>query len=424
MSQEPFISVVIPTRNRAHLVRHAIQSVLWQDFDDYELIVSDNCSADNTAEAVREAAGARARYVRPDRVLSMPDHWEFALDQARGRYVAYLCDDDVWVPGALARVAEVLESARADLAVIYSGVYNAPNWLDPERQNQLYLAPYTGGVQEYASDETIRRIYSECRVVYEAPRMLNSFCRREMLGRVRAEAGRVFLLCPDYSFAAMALTGTPSWLYVDSPLHLQGVFPEGIGSTQSFNRGEPSLEFAREFKVEEERLLRHVPLKSLLVSNMITETLLLSKGRLPALAACEVDWANYFLSCRDDIETLGGNGVDTTADREEFERVLAGQPAELRERVARGERGVVQPQPVGAGTQGAVRAAARRLINSSPLLANLESRVRRRGGEAGAAAPPRPLLVSGSEAGFEDILGCARLLPELARRENGTAAHG
>jgi glycosyltransferase involved in cell wall biosynthesis len=406
MSKEPFISVVIPTRNRGHLVRDAIWSVLWQDFDDYELIVSDNCSADGTAEAVREAGGARARYVRPESVLSMPDHWEFALEHARGRYVTYLCDDDVWVPGALARVAEVLESARADLVAIYSGIYNAPNWLDTERQNMLYLAPYTGGVLEYPSGETIRRLYSECRVINEAPRMLNSFCRRETLGRVRAEAGRVFLLCPDYSFAALALARTPSWLYLDEPLHLQGVFPEGIGSTQSFNRGEPSLEFAREFK--EERLLRHVPLKSLLVSNMITETLLLSKERLPALAGYEVDWANYFLSCRDDIATLGRNGVDTSADREDLERVLAGQPAAVRERVARGRVGPTPPR------RGAAKVAARRLISSSTLLTRLEAAVRR---PAQKRTPPRWLF--GGEVGFGDILECARLLPGLAGRENG-----
>jgi hypothetical protein len=135
-----------------------------------------------------------------------------------------------------------------------------------------------------------------------------------------------------------------------------------------------------------------------------------------------VDWANYFLSCRADIETLGGNGVDTTTDREEFERVLAGQPAGLREKVASGERHDLRPQPVSPGPRGAaVRAAARRLINSSPLLAKLESRVRR---PDGAPAPPRPLSISGHEAGFGDILECARLLPELAGRGNGTAAHG
>lgn len=406
-SKEPFISVVIPTRNRARLIRHAIQSVLWQDFNDYELIVSDNCSADGTAEAVREVAEGRARCVRPDRVLSMPDHWEFALDHARGRFVTYLCDDDVWVPGALARVAGVLESSPAELAVVLSGIYNAPDWLDAERQNQLYLPAHAGGVQECASGETLRLLYSECRVVHAAPRMLNSFCRRETLQRVRDVAGRLFLLCPDYSFAAMILTGTPSWLYLDEPLHLQGVFPEGIGATQSFNRGEPSLEFTREFR--EERLLEHVPLKSLLVSNMITETLLLSKERLPALALCEVDWANYFLSCRDDIKTLGSNNVDTAADCEDFERALASQPPGVRERVALGVR---DPAP-GRPQRGAVRNAARRLVNGSALLTSMEARLRRRGVKEVPA--PQSLSLFGSEAGFKNILECARLVPQLGR---------
>jgi glycosyltransferase involved in cell wall biosynthesis len=419
MSQEPFISVVIPTRNRGHLVGQAIQSVLWQDFDDYELIVSDNCSADGTAEAVREAGGGRALYVRPDRVLSMPDHWEFALDHARGRYVTYLCDDDVWVPGALARVVEVLTSTRANLAAIFSGVYNAPNWLDPERQNVLYLLPHTGGVRECASDETIRHLYSECRAFHEAPRMLNSFCRRETLRRARDAAGRIFLLAPDYSFAAMVLTQTPAWLYIDEPLHLQGVFPEGIGSTQFFNRGEPSLEFVREFK--EERLFKHLPLTSLHTTNFITESLLLAKGRLPALAGYEVDWANYFLSCRDDMARLEGNGVDMTADKKEWECALARQPAEVRDRVLRGERR--EPQPAGAAWRRGARAAARRLINGSPLLTSLESRVRRRGGGPQTPAPT-PLFIRGHEAGFGNMLECARLLPGLAGRGGATAAHG
>lgn len=424
MLQEPFISVIIPTRNRAHLLRHAIQSVLWQDFPDLEVVVSDNCSGDDTAQVVREVGGERVRYVRPDRVLSMPDHWEFALEQARGRFVTYLCDDDVWVPGALERVAQVLNLSGADLAAIYSGIYHAPNWLDPERRNMLLLAPYTGGVRECASRETLRRLYAECRVLYEAPRMLNSFCRRELLQRVRAEAGRIFLLCPDYSFAAMVLAQTPTWLYLDEPLHLQGVFPEGIGSTQSFNRGEPSLEFAREFK--EDKPLKHVPLKSLLVSNLITDTLLLSKERLPALAGYEVDWAQYFLSCRDDILTLERNGVDTSADKEELARVLARQPARVRERVARAGR-----DAAAATHAHPVRAAARRLINSSALLTNLESLVRRRGAEeraadygSGVPPSPHPLAISGSEAGFGSILECAQMLPELVLRQNATAAHG
>src|SRR4051794_25957446 len=288
MQQEPLFSVVIPTRNRAHLLRNALQSVLWQTFDDYELIVSDNCSVDNTAEVVREVAGNRARLVRPDRMLTMPDHWEFALNHARGRFVTYLCDDDAWAPQALARASEVLTLSGSQLVVLSAGHYYSPNWLDPTLRNVARFAPYTGEVREHRSHETIRQLYDTSGIVNEAPRMLNSFFNRETLLRVRAEAGKIFLLCPDYSFAAFAPTAVPTWIYVDELLLVMGVFPEGIGSTQIFNRGEAAREFVREFK--EERLLRRVPLKSSLVTNFVTETLIMCKENLPKLAGYELSW--------------------------------------------------------------------------------------------------------------------------------------
>ena len=87
MSTAPLVSVVIPTRNRGHRLPSALTTALSQTFDDYEIVVSDNFSADGTRDVVGERATECVRYVRTDRVLSMPDHWEFAFDQARGRPV-------------------------------------------------------------------------------------------------------------------------------------------------------------------------------------------------------------------------------------------------------------------------------------------------------------------------------------------------
>lgn len=425
LRNEPLFSVVIPTRNRAHLARHAIRSVLAQTFDDYELVVSDNCSEDGTAEAIREEAGGRARYVRPDRVLAMPDHWEFAVGQARGRFVTYLADDDALAPGALARVREVIDSAGATLVGLYSGIYYSPDWTVGSHRNTVMFLPHTGGVREIRSADTLRRLFGESRVVQEAPRMLNSFCPRETLERVRSLAGRIFMRCPDYSFSSMMLTQVPTWFYVDEPYHLQGVVPEGIGAAHVFNRGEAALEFHREF--DRDRPLSEVPLKTLVVSNMIADTLLYAKRHLPALSAYSLDWPQYFASCWGGLSEWESNGVDVSADREEFERVLAGQPADVRARA----RALIE----GTG-RGPVRSAVRRLIDRSPLLSGLESRVR--GGVAPAgqqddgggsrlssAAPAQGELVwlSGEEEGFADIVGCARLLPELAGREATSAAH-
>jgi len=398
----PFISVVIPTRNRGHLVQYALQSALNQAFDDYEIIVSDNCSQDNTASVVREIGAGRVRYVQPEQVLSMPDHWEFALDQARGRFIVYLCDDDAWAPGVLERVSSLLDESTSKLVVLNSGVYYGHNWLDHESRNVASFGPYTGEVREYDGSETIRRLYASCHIVYDAPRMLNSFCHRDTLMRVRNITGRIFLLCPDYSFPSFMLTEIPSWLYIDEPLHLQGVFAEGIGSASVFNRGEPLREFVREF--DDGKVLRRVPLQAPVVSNYIAETLLMCKEKLPAkLGGFELDWSQYFINCWADIIRHEANGVNVELDKQEFYAVVAGQPAIVRSTVGKVLAETARPL---------VKRSIRKLINSSSMLTNLESRVRQRSDRHKDA----PLTVTGAAAGFNNILECAQQLPALAQR--------
>ena len=401
--QVPFISIVIPTRNRGHLVQYALQSALNQKFDDYEIIVSDNCSQDQTASVVQEIGAGRVRYIKPGQVLAMPDHWEFALQQARGRFVVYLCDDDAWAPGVLERVSSLLDESASRLVVLNSGVYFGHNWLDPESRNVATFSPYTGEVRECDSDETLRRTYASCQTIFDAPRMLNSFCDRETLMRVRKTAGRIFMLCPDYSFLSLILTEIPSWLYIDEPLHLQGVFAEGIGSSSIFNRGEPLREFVREF--DDGKILRRVPLQAPVVSNYIAETLLMAKEKLPdKLGGYEIDWSQYFINCWGDILRHEENGVNVAIDKQEFYRVVAEQPAMVQAAVGK-VIGETRSRPL-------VKRSIRKLINSSSLLTNLESRVRQRG----ERSKDGPFTVAGAAAGFHNILECAQQLPALAHR--------
>jgi glycosyltransferase involved in cell wall biosynthesis len=407
MSQERLFSVIIPTRNRARLLGYALQSVLEQNFDDVEIIVSDNCSQDETPTVVQEAVkSGRVRYVRPERVLAMPDHWEFALEQATGQFVTYLCDDDAWAPDVLARVSKLLDSTRSQLVVLNSGIYYGDNWLDPAARNVASFASYTGEVLEYESGDTLRRLYSSCQVVYDAPRMLNSFCRREIIMRVKAASGRIFMVCPDYSFPSLMLTEIPSWLHIDEPLHLQGVFAEGIGSTTIFNRGEPSREFAREF--DDSKLLRHVPLQAPVVSNYIAETLLMAKEKLPSkLGKYDIDWTRYFINCWDDVSTHEKNGVNVASDREEFLRVLAEQPPPVQS----GVRTAIDS----SRREPLIKQSVRKLINRSAVLTKFESMVR------GRSNGSTPLIVPGADAGFDNILECARQLPGLAQEAVLTA---
>jgi len=222
--------------------------------------------------------------------------------------------------------------------------------------------------------------------------MLNSFCDREAIFRVRARVGKVFLLCPDYSFPAFMLPHIPVWTYIDTPLRLQGVFAEGIGATQIHNRGEPSQEYLREFN--KQKILERVPLKVSVVSNYIAETLLMAKEKTAELADIDINWAHYFVNCWMNISEHERNGVDIKSDKEEFFHVLAQQPEEIQPVV----QAAIAPQL-------SLRTTVTGLIVSrSAILSQLRALIRK----------PEETIVRGSDAGFSNILECSHYLEAMA----------
>src|SRR5262245_27225837 len=93
-TNRPLFTSLMPTRNRSHLLRYAIRCALAQTNGDYEIIVSDNDSSDDTPNVIKEFDDPKLRSIRTPKSLNMPDHWEWAIDHARGEYVTFLCDDD------------------------------------------------------------------------------------------------------------------------------------------------------------------------------------------------------------------------------------------------------------------------------------------------------------------------------------------
>jgi glycosyltransferase involved in cell wall biosynthesis len=112
----PAVSVVIATYNRAHTLRHAVQSVCNSSFGDWELIVVGDACTDDTAECVASFGDPRIRFVNlPERTgdQSGPNNHGVAL--SRGRYVAFLNHDDIYLSDHLATCVAELERSGADL---------------------------------------------------------------------------------------------------------------------------------------------------------------------------------------------------------------------------------------------------------------------------------------------------------------------
>jgi glycosyltransferase involved in cell wall biosynthesis len=102
------VSVGIPTYNRRELAVRAVRSVLAQDHQELEVIVSDDASPDDTAAAIEAIGDPRVRFTRQPVNLGHAANYDWVLRQARGEYFMWLADDDHLGPGYVRRCLEEL----------------------------------------------------------------------------------------------------------------------------------------------------------------------------------------------------------------------------------------------------------------------------------------------------------------------------
>lgn len=116
-SHEPLISIVMPAYNIADYIADSIRSALAQTLHEFELIVIDDCSTDDTLDTVETlaASDSRIRILRTEHNLGCAGASNVGLQHARGRYVAFLDGDDLWATEKLAHQLEMLERTGAQL---------------------------------------------------------------------------------------------------------------------------------------------------------------------------------------------------------------------------------------------------------------------------------------------------------------------
>jgi glycosyltransferase involved in cell wall biosynthesis len=134
----PFVSVIIPTYNRARLLGRAIQSILNQTYPNFEIIIVDDCSSDNTENVVRSLCDERIRYIRQEKNTGAVVARNRGIKAAIGEYVAFQDSDDEWLPEKLEKQMKAFEIGPPDLGVVYTsywridrgrGVYWPPSYL-------------------------------------------------------------------------------------------------------------------------------------------------------------------------------------------------------------------------------------------------------------------------------------------------------
>ena len=104
------VSIIMPSYNTASFIAESIQSVLAQSYKDWELIIVDDCSPDNTDDVVKPyLSDERIRYLKNEKNSGAAVSRNRALLEAKGKWIAFLDSDDLWMPEKLQKQVRFME---------------------------------------------------------------------------------------------------------------------------------------------------------------------------------------------------------------------------------------------------------------------------------------------------------------------------
>src|ERR1700730_8219293 len=184
---KPLITVIIPTRNRCETLWATLKTCVEQDTDNLSIVVSDNCSEDDTREVVHSFTDTRVRYLNTGARLSMTGNFEFALHHAGSGYVCFLGDDDGLMPGAIRRV-ESLVTETGSVAVTSSSVYYSwPNFPFKHWRNMALVRDLGNAIEWRNAKSEVARLISfrgqERNYVWGLPGVYRGFISSDIIAQ-------------------------------------------------------------------------------------------------------------------------------------------------------------------------------------------------------------------------------------------------
>lgn len=232
----PKFSIVVPTRNRSATLRHTLRTCLDQTFDNFEVVVTDNFSDDDTREVVAALNDPRIKYVRTSSYISMSRNFANGLKHATGDALIFIGDDDGMLPYGLELIDRML-AAHPDVDAVR---WHPPFFWWPGGPEFELRAP----LSDFARQRKLERpedIWP--RVTH--PSVLSFFdmtgftiyhgCwRRSVVERAQADGLDIFNgPIPDVLASIYGLGYATSCLLIETPASIQGVSRKSNGWAQS-----------------------------------------------------------------------------------------------------------------------------------------------------------------------------------------------
>jgi hypothetical protein len=230
-------SVLLPTRNRLNLLRFAVETVLRQDYDDWEIVVSDNASQEDICGFVDSLADERVIYVRSEKSIPVTDNWNLALSRCSGDYIIMLGDDDGLLPGYFSHARELIDVYQHP-EVLYTGalLYAYPGVLPdaPDGFVRSYeeRSIFQGSKQPFMLSKEEASAFVDASLDFRVTFDYNMqffLVSRRAVERLQAHGAFYQSPYPDYYAANALLHVSPSVLIVPTPMVTIGISPKSFG---------------------------------------------------------------------------------------------------------------------------------------------------------------------------------------------------
>jgi glycosyltransferase involved in cell wall biosynthesis len=404
-TKAPLFSVVIPTYNRSELVQGAVRSVLAQTFGNFEVVVSDNCSEDDTRDVIEAFQDPRVRYVRTPTHGVIADSWEFARSQARGTLVMMLSDDDALVHNALARFAEEHQRHGAEFLFCNLAEYRDRSFQGPQ-QNTVNCRSFSGRTCLVSAEEFVRPLFA-FRPKFDMHPSAFMFSSA-VAAKVVQRCGRFFQTNGVEYFAwPLAAVFARTIVHIDVPLVILGRTAKSWGSTVVLSN--PGKQQIQKMISDAAQNRDWVPLTNFTFSNLMAEGILLGKQMFPdELQPFPFEEQEYLRRTMRDLSSRRAMGVDVDRELQELLDYSSKYPSLKAE--------LLTPAKSGRNGQGSVLRNLAKTLGLGRVHGRLDAfrEVRRiRRGEVKSG-----FLASGGDFGFTDALGCADFLSKVTSSVN------
>jgi glycosyltransferase involved in cell wall biosynthesis len=290
----PRYGILLPTRNGASLLEGCVRSVLDQDYEDFELVISDNASDDGAGEILAGfASDPRVRLLRQDEPIGVTDNWNACLAASTSERLTLIGDDDLLLPGYFERVDAVLERHdNPDVVMHDAYAFAFPGFTGSEvsQYDDHFCKLRPPLPTEGDASPELRRGAVDSLFRFDFPIPLNmqlaNVTRRALDGLPGSQFKPPF---PDFWALAGLMLRVDRWAMSPERLVVIGVSPKSFGQTV---HSSGSIDKARAYLGVDPRFDGQLPGSE--VMNGHYETLLQLKADFPAeLAGVEIDRSEY-----------------------------------------------------------------------------------------------------------------------------------